>query len=296
MTDETYYYTAARRMWQQLEAAHALVYYAPEVAEEFAALGYDVATRWPSYFPLRAAPLGAAGPAQVGAAFYSFSPRMVTEHIAKAWDTASPREVLAARTRGVDRAYRSLMGELTGTPDFAEAAELVRRVAEALPTEGRPMAAALADLPWPDEPHLVFWHAVTLIREHRGDGHVAALLTAGLDPCEALVSFAAVGAAPAETFDSRRWSREEWAGAAERLRSRGWIDADGKALAAGVDGRDQVERLTDRLAAEPWKAIGPDGMDRLTALNGPILTALLLSGLLPGTNTLGIATVRPPQW
>lgn len=296
MTDEVYYRRAARRMWQQLEAAHALVYYAPEVFEEFAALGYDVATRWPSYFPLRSAPLGTAGPRQVAAAFYSFSPRMVAEHVPSGWSVASRDEVLAARIRGVDRAYRSLMGDLIGTPDFAEAARLVRRVAEAADTAGRPMAAANADLPWPDEPHLVFWQAVTIIREQRGDGHVTALLASGLDPCEALVSFAAIGAAPVETFQSRQWSEDAWAAAADRLRSRGWIDDDGKATELGAEGRDQVERLTDRLAAEPWKAIGDKGVDRLAKLNGPILSALLLSGLFPATNTIGIATVRGPQW
>jgi hypothetical protein len=98
VTDQTYYWQAARRMWQQqLEAAHALVYYAPEVFEEFSALGYDVSTRWPTYFPLRAAPLGEAGPKQVAAAFYSFSPRMVAEHVSCAWGVASREKVLAAR-------------------------------------------------------------------------------------------------------------------------------------------------------------------------------------------------------
>jgi hypothetical protein len=296
VTDQTYYRRAARQMWQQLEASHALVYYAPEVVEEFAALGYGVATRWPTYFPLRAAPLGAAGPRQVAAAFYSFSPRMVAEHISGAWDVAARDQVLAARMRGVDRMYRSLMGDQIGTADFAEAARLVRLVAEAADTSGRPLAAANADLPWPDEPHLVFWQAVTLIREHRGDGHITALLADGLDPCEALVSFAAIGAAPVETFQSRQWSEDEWAAASDRLRSRGWIDDDGKATEVGIAGRDQVERRTDQLAAEPWKALGEKGIDRLAELNGPIFTAALLSGLLPGTNTIGIATVPGPQW
>lgn len=296
MTDELYYWQAARRMWQQLEASHALVYYAPEVFEEFAALGFDVTTRWPTYFPLRAAPLGEAGPRQVAAAFYSFSPTMVAEHVGPAWTVASRDQVLAARLRGVDRLFRSLMGDQIGTADFAEAAQLLRRVAESAETTGRPMAAANADLPWADEPHLVLWQAITLIREQRGDGHVAALMVNGLDPCEALVSFAAIGAAPVETFQSRQWSEDEWAAAEDRLRARGWIDADGNATELGVEGRDQVERLTDQLAAQPWKAIGEKGIDRLAELNGPIFTAALLSGLLPGTNTIGIANVPGPKW
>jgi helix-turn-helix protein len=296
MAPDTYYLQAARRMWQQFEPIHALVYYAPEVFEELAALGYDVATRWPTYFPLRAAPLGAPGPERVASAFYSFSPQMVAEHVAPAWTIASSEQVLAARLRGVDRLFRGLMGDQIGTAEFAEAARLLRRVAEAADTAGRPLAAGNADLPWPDEPHLVLWQAITIIREQRGDGHVAALLTTGLDPCEALVSFAAVGAAPLETFGSRQWTPEQWEAAADRLRSRGWIDTDGKATDLGLEGRDQVERLTDRLAAGAWTALSEAEMDRLVALNNPVLTAALLSGLLPGTNTLGIATVQPPKW
>jgi hypothetical protein len=296
MISETTYFQAARRMWHQLEPVHALFYYAPEVLEEGAALGYDVSTRWPTYFPFRSAPLGAAGVHQVGAAFYSFSPQMVAEHVAGAWDVASPEEVLAARMRGVDRGYRRILGDQIDSAEFAEAARLVREAAEAADTNGRPIASATADLPWPEEPHLILWQSVALLREHRGDGHVAALLTNGLHPCEALVSFAAIGAAPVETFDSRQWSKEDWDAAAERLRSRGWINADGTATAAGIEGRDQVERLTDRLAAGPWKALGEAKIDRLVELNGPILTSALLAGLLPGTNTLGIAKVPAPQW
>jgi hypothetical protein len=294
--NDTYYLRAARRMWQQFEPVHALVYYAPQVFEEFAALGYDVKTRWPTYFPLRSAPLNGPGPERVASAFYSFSPRMVAEHIAPAWTIASSDQVLAARLRGVDRLFRDLMGDHLGTAGFAEASRLVRRVAEAADTSGRPLAAGNADLPWPDEPHLVLWQAITLIREQRGDGHVTALLTHELDPCEALISFAAIGAAPAETFGSRQWTAGEWEAASDRLRSRGWIDADGKATDRGAQGRDQVERLTDRLAAGAWSALSEAETDRRVELNGPILTAAFLSGLLPTTTTLGIATVPGPQW
>ncbi|MFD0856567.1 hypothetical protein ACFQ07_30325, partial [Actinomadura adrarensis] len=130
MTSDTYYLQTARRMWQQLEPVHALVYYAPEVFEEFAALGYDVATRWPTYFPLRSAPLNAPGPERVTSCFYSFSPRMVAEHIASAWTIASSEQVLAARLRGVDLLFRRLMADQIGTAGFAELAGLARRVAE----------------------------------------------------------------------------------------------------------------------------------------------------------------------
>jgi hypothetical protein len=273
-----------RQMWQLLEPIHAVVYYAPEVFEEFEKLGYAVDTRWPSYFALRSAPLGTPSAELVSAAFYSFNPEMVTAHIPT---TAGQQDILRARLTGVDRALRRILGDLVDSPELAEAAELAKKVALATDTAGRPLAAANAALPWPTEPHLVLWHAATIIREHRGDGHVAALLTAGLDGCEALVSFAAVGAAPVEVFASREWSDDDWAAARARLVERGWLDADGHATDAGKAGRDAVEQFTDRLAAPPWKAIGP-AAGRLAQLAMPVTMAIVQSGLLPMRSTLGL--------
>lgn len=273
-----------RQMWQLTEPVHALVYYAPEVFEEFAQLGYDVDTRWPSYFALRAAPLGAASPQLVTSTFYSFSPVMVAKYVTGAWNVASPEDVLAARLSGVDRALRRLID--VDSPEIAEAARLARAVAESANTAGRPLAAANAALPWPTEPHLVLWHAATIIREHRGDGHIAALLNAGLDPCEALVSFAAVGAAPVEVFASRQWTAEEWSAAQARLAERGWVDASGNATPAGKEGREAVERLTDELAAAPWRDVDTG---RFAQLVLPVTMAIVQSGLLPRQSTLGIS-------
>ncbi|MDI2127229.1 SCO6745 family protein [Yinghuangia seranimata] len=296
MTDDVYYWQAARRMWHQLEPVFAPFFYAPEIFEEAGALGYGTETRWPWYFPFRAAPLGAAGPNRVTAAFYSFSPAMVAKHIADAWTVAEPAQVLEARLHGIDRMYRRLMPDHLGTPELAELADLLRRVAESADTVGRPLAAATADLPWPDESHLVMWQAISLIREHRGDGHLAALLTNELDGCESLVTFAAIGAAPTETFASREWSDEDWAAATERLRSRGLLDEAGEATEACRELRDRIERQTDQLASGPWRVLDEKAVDRLVELNVPPLTGALLSGLLPGTNTLGIANVKAPAW
>ncbi|WP_412515514.1 hypothetical protein K8Z49_26450 [Actinomadura madurae] len=285
----------ARQMWHQLEAVHALFWYSPEVFAEAERLGYDTGTRWPSYFAWRAAPLGAAGPELVSAAFYSFSPRMVAEHVPAAWAVAPPERVLDGRLRAVDAMYRALLGDGIADADLAEAAELARAAAEAASTAGRPIAAANAGLPWPDEPHLVLWHAIGILREQRGDGHVAALLAHGLDPAEALVSFAAIGAAPEETFASRGWTDAEWSAARDRLASRGLVDAAGTATAAGRELRDSVERLTDDLAHEPWRALGAAKADRLAQLTMPILVKVLETGLMPAQNTLGIGKVPAPQ-
>ena len=190
--------------------------------------------------------------------------------------------------------YRALLGDLIGSPGLAEAAELARDAALAAVIGGRALAAANADLPWPDEPHLVLWHAINVLREHRGDGHIAALLVAGLDPCEALVSFAAIGAAPEEVVRQPRLDRSEWSAARDRLATRGWVDAAGKATEHGRDGRDEIEWRTDRLADGPWQALGPGRTQRLAELTGPLLGAAFESGLLPAQSTLGIATVPAP--
>ncbi|WP_031481413.1 SCO6745 family protein [Streptomyces bicolor] len=280
-----------RQLWHLLEPLHAVLYYAPEVFEEASALGYATAERWPSYFPYRAAPLGAVGAERVASAFYSFSPRMVAEYIDPAWKIAGPEALLSARVRGIDRAYRAIFGDRTDSPELAEAAALARRAAEAAGSEGRPLAAANAALDWPEAPHLQLWHAATLLREHRGDGHIAALLVAGLDPVESLVSFAAIGAASVERFESRGWSPEEWAAAHSRLTARGLVDAAGTATDAGRELRRTVEEHTDRLAAAPWQALTLEEVDRLVELLGEFWVAVLSSGLLPSETTLGIGKV-----
>ncbi|MET9434780.1 hypothetical protein [Streptomyces sp. NPDC006551] len=281
-----------RQMWHLLEPLHALLYYAPEAFEEAADLGYGIEERWPAYFAWRAAPLGPAGARRVASAFYSFSPAMVGRHVPAVWRTAAPGDVLAARLRAVDRAYREVLGEdVVGGPQLAEAAALARRAAEAADPAGRPLAAANAELPWPEAPHLILWQAATILREHRGDGHLAALLAAGLDPVESLVSFAAVGAAAEETFAGRGWSAAEWAAARQRLTARGLLAADGTVTDEGRALRAGVELRTDQLAAAPWAVLGAEGTARLAELLGGPWLAVIGSGLLPAENTLGIGKV-----
>ncbi|MGX1545654.1 SCO6745 family protein [Streptomyces adustus] len=277
-----------RQLWQLLEPIHATLYYAPEAFEEAAALGYATDERWPSYFAYRAAPLGPAGPHLVNALFYSFRPQMVQHYTTEAWRTAAPEQVLRARNGGVERALRRLLGDRIGSPELREAADLARRAAEAADTAGRPLAAANSALPWPDEPHLVLWQAATILREHRGDGHIAALQAHGIGPAESLVSHAAVGAAPQEVFGSRQWADEEWSAARERLAARGLVRADGTATDEGLRVRTEVEKLTDELAAAPWDALTPGETARLAELLVPPVLDIVGAGLLPQQSTLGI--------
>ncbi|HVW31707.1 MAG TPA: hypothetical protein VHL53_04125, partial [Acidimicrobiia bacterium] len=248
--------TYARRMWPAYETYHAHVYFVPEAAEAYRELGLKGG--WMGYFASRSAALGPASPGLVTAVFFNFHPAMVARALPDAWALASPADVLTARLRTADVALRRLIPDHVGTPEEAEAAALAREAAEAPALAGRPLFGGLRSLPWPEESHLALWHACTLLREHRGDGHVAALTAAGLDGCEAHVTIAAAGNIPRETLQvNRKWSDEEWAAAEDRLRSRGWLDASGALTDAGRAGRAEIEDRTDALAEEPWKALGP---------------------------------------
>lgn len=262
----------ARRMWLRFEPYHDVTYFTPESRAATDALGCRGG--WMGYFGMRAAPLGAASAQQVTSAFYNFHPSRVHRALPDAWAIATPEAFLATRLVGVDRALNRLLGPEVVGPAVAEAAELAVAAAEHASTAGRPLAAANAQLPWPDQPHLALWQATTLLRESRGDGHVAALITAGLDPCEALVCFAAdTGLDPAYMQQARGWSSAEWASAAQRLVERGLLGAEGL-TEEGRTLRQWVEERTDLAAMAPWKAIGDARTDRLAELLEPLALAL----------------------
>ncbi|MCI0689134.1 MAG: hypothetical protein L0Y54_18165 [Sporichthyaceae bacterium] len=282
----------ARRMWRLFEPIHAITYFAPETRAATDALG--LRGGWMSYFGCRAAPLGAASAGLVTATFYNFHPDMVARAVPDVWDYASPAKLLATRLEAMDAAMRRLMGAVLDSDAVAEAATLAREAAEATDLAGRPLGAANAALPWPDQPHLALWQATTVLREHRGDGHIAALLTAGLGPLEAHVSFSAVrsdwSSDAVRTY--RKWSELEWAEAVGSLRDRGWLDEQGHVTTAGQHGRANVERMTDQLAERPWSALGPARTNRLAELLRPLATAVFAGRTLPVPNPWGLA---PPD-
>lgn len=197
--------SSARTAWRVLEPYHAMIYFAPEAREAYAAAGLK--GYWMGYFASRAAPLGAVPASVVTATFFNFHPRMVARAIPDAWRFSSPERVLEARLHAADAALRRLLGAQIASADVAEAAELAREAATSCSIAGRPLFAAYYDLPWPIEPHLVLWHAATLLREFRGDGHVVALLAEGLDGCEAHVTQVGTGNVPREVLQpNRSWS------------------------------------------------------------------------------------------
>lgn len=267
---------AARRTWRTLEPYHGMIYFAPEAVAEYGKLGLRGRT---GYFASRSAALGAVPAPVVVATFYNFNPALVTESMAGAWSTTDPAAVLTARYTAADQALRGILGDATTAPEMHRAAALLREAAEAVVHDvtGRPLFAAHAALPWPDEPHLVLWHAQTLLREYRGDAHIAALLTAGLSGIEALVTHAASGAVPAETLrSSRAWSEADWSAAVGGLRARGWLteDADPTFTPEGESRRAELEKATDENSVTPYAAIGESACSELQTLVRPYSRAL----------------------
>lgn len=263
----------ARRMWTLFESYHSSTYFTPESREATDELGCKGG--WMGYFGMRAAPLGAARPELVRATFYNFHDSLVNRAIPDAWAVATPARYLEARLAGVDGALRRILGDVLFGDELAEAADLAKQAARKAQTGGRPLGAANAALPWPAEPHLALWQAATVLRESRGDGHVAALVVAGLDPCETIVTFAAdTGLDPGYMRVARGWSDQAWQDAERRLTQRGLLAEDGKLTEAGYRIRSTVERQTDVQAAVPWLAIGPDRTARFAELITPIVLAV----------------------
>jgi hypothetical protein len=272
-----------RRAHHATNSLHSLIYFAPEAETRFCDLGLEAGRM--CYFAGRSAPMGAVGPGVVTATFYNFSPALVAQSIPRAWDLASPAAVIDARFAAVDAVLPRLLGpDLIASADMATMVGLVREAASACSVEGRPLYAGHADLDWPSGPHLELWHGLSLLREYRGDGHIAALVAAGLSGIEALVTHTATGQGflPGFARSSRGWSQDDWDGAVGRLTARGLLDSDGALTADGLEVRGQAERETDRMAAPPWQRIGDERAEDVVRIGKAMTRAVMSAGAFPG--------------
>lgn len=272
----------ARRVWRLVEPVHAVTYFAPEARAAYEEAG--LRGFWRGYFAGRAAPLGAVGPEPVVAAFFGFAPAMVARALPAVWELTPPERALEARRQGAGAALRRLLAGHEAA--VSEAVALLRPVVEGLDIAGRVLAAANAALPVPGDPVDVLWHQATVLREHRGDGHVAALVAAGLDGCEALVLRSGIDLPRTELQPHRGWTDEQWDTALARLAARGLLGADGGATVAGREAHRALEDATDRAAARPWQALPPEAVERLaTAVSAP---ARACAGALRYPNPIGV--------
>lgn len=270
------------RAHRRVEPLHSVVYFAPEHDERLAAVGLRPGRM--AYFAGRAAPMGAVGAGVVTATFGNFAPSLVAHLVPRCWAGTSPEEAVAARFDAARSALTRLLGgpEAAAADDVTELAGLLREACGVLTPEGRPLYAGHADLPWPDEPVLVLWHAATLLREHRGDGHVAALVRSGLSGLEALVTHTLTGRGftLAAAKKTRGWSDEEWTAAEQALADRGLV-ADGALTGEGAAVRAALEEETDALSAAPFQHLGTARTERVAELAGVLAGRLVAAGAYP---------------
>lgn len=272
----------SRQMYRTLEPYHAQIYFVPEAKRAYEKIGLQGSRM--GYFASRGAPLGPVSAEVMAAIFYNFHPALVQRAIPDAWQRATQEQIIAARFEATDAALRRLLWDHLESQELVEAAHLAREATTACTTEGRPLFAATAKLPWPEQPHLALWHATTLLREFRFGGHCAALMVEGISACEALVTHAATGEISAKALQSSRaWSTEEWAATVQHLRERGWLNEDGTLTEEGKARRDAVEQHTDQLALPPWEHLGEANCKRLRELVRPLSIAITNAGTFPAS-------------
>jgi hypothetical protein len=265
----------ARRMFDLVEPIGMIPYSAHEPNEAMFALGFT--NYWDTYFAGRAAPLGSSVPAEVvHALFYNFAPGEVARHIPKVWSTTTPEQAIAARQEGCVRSLRRICGDLVDTASFTRAVDLLTRAATSAPLEGRPMYAALRALPLPEQPVPRLFHAASLLREHRGDGHVTALMAAGIGGLEAHVLLAVDLGMPARKFGRiHHLPSAQLTSLIDTMKARGLVEDEATFTPAGRQAKDRVEALTDELAAVPYDVLEPAEVDELAAALEPLAKRLV---------------------
>jgi hypothetical protein len=264
----------ARRMFELVEPIGVIPYSADEPNEAMYALGFT--NYWDTYFVGRAAPLGLVPAEVVDALFYNFAPGEVARHIPKVWRTTTPEAAIAARQMGCASALRRILGDHVDARPFARAAELLLKAATSAPFEGRPMYAALRSIPVPEDVVTRLFHAASLLREHRGDGHIVALMSEGVGGLEAHVLLALDMGMPAQKFGRIHHLPGAQLGTViDGMRDRGLIGDDGWLSELGCAVKQRVEALTDDLAAKPYESLEPGELDELMATLEPIATRLL---------------------
>jgi len=256
-------------MWTMFEPVHNVTYFAPEALQAFTAAG--LRGYWRGYFAGRAAPLGGARAAVVTASFYNFAPAFVARAIPGVWDLITPQEAIAVREAGAAASLRRLLSGREA--EAAKAADLLWLAVDDLDFAGRVLSAANSELPVSRDPLTRLWQATTLLREHRGDGHFAALATADIDGCEAVVLRCAKDMSRDLMQPVRGWTDEQWDAAAARLTERGWIGKDAALTAAGRVVHDAVEAATDQAAERPWNRMGAAGVAEVADVLLPLAQA-----------------------
>lgn len=275
------------RAHRAVEPLHNHVYFAPETEQHLTAAGLRPGRM--CYFAGRAAPMGAVGPGVVTATFYNFSPALVARHVPRAWTLVAPEQVVGVRLDAARASLTRLLGDAVSGPEVPELAGLLRDACAVLSPEGRTLYAGHADLPWPEDDLGALWHGASLLREWRGDGHVAALVRSGLTGLEALVTHTLTGRGftVQAALATRGWSEEEWAAALARLTDRGLADGEGL-TAEGHALRQRLEEETDLLSAAPFEHLGAEATGRVLELGKALSRRLVEAGAYASAGLAGV--------
>jgi hypothetical protein len=275
----------ARRFFDRFEPVHAVTYFAPEAQAALDGLGYR--GFWMGYFAARSAPLGMMPPEMVTAIFYNFAPERVAKALPAAWQIAGPEAALQARQDSAVAALRRY--GIDADENVIVAAELAGKAAREAPLEGRTLFAANRALPWPDDPLAALWHAATLLREQRGDTHVAVLAARGVSGRECNVLQVAAGKVPrdymavARDYDEATWRHHE-----EQLAERGLVGDDGTLTTAGRELMDAIESTTDALSLSALDGLSDDEVETLFQALTPITRAVVAGGDLPAMTPMNL--------
>jgi hypothetical protein len=263
-------------VWDTVEPIAANAYFAPEVHGALEKLGFGGGTPGPNgihypdgvaYFVSRGGCLGPNVPGEViAAAFGVFKRPMVVAAVDAGWKIADQPSVLTAREEGAIASLRRLVGD---APDgLAWATDVLKRMADAGPAEGRHLHSGLLSLGYPDDPMGAFWRAADLVREHRGDSHVAAWIAADLDACEIGVITDPWRGQPLKSWvRSRGWTEDELDAAIERLRARGLLDGE-TITPTGSALRESIDDATDAMEQRMVDALGDDCDELFRLLDG----------------------------
>jgi hypothetical protein len=276
-------------MWTLFEPIHAVTYFAPEARSAYEQAG--LRGFWRGYFAGRSAPLGTASATVVTASFFNFAPAFVARAIPGVWELITPEDALQVRAAGATTALRRLLEGREA--DTAAAADLLWQAIGELDFSGRVLAAAHAALPAPEDGSsglARLWQAATLLREHRGDGHFAALAAADIDGCEAVVLRCGLDLRREDLQPVRGWTDEAWDDALSRLAGRGWVGADGQLTSAGREAHAAVEDATDWAAARPWARLGPETTAELVTVLAPLAQAC--ASVVPYPSPIGVPAPR----
>ncbi|MBJ7338257.1 hypothetical protein [Mycolicibacterium sp.] len=277
--------TTARRLFDRFEPVHALTYFAPESRKAFKELG--LRGFWMGYFAARSAPLGPVSPEVVAAVFYNFAPSHVAGALPGAWELASPADVLRAREASAVAALRRC--GVTDGDTVRIAADLLAKAASAATPDGRPIFAANRALPWPEEPVARLWHAATLLREQRGDAHVAVLVANGIGGRDCNVLHAVADRVPRDfIMRSRQYDDEEWRLCAARLSARGILDTEGALTDSGRAFKQHLEDSTDALSLPAFDALDDAELELLFRTLTPITRSVIGAGDIPAATPMGL--------